>query len=202
MKPTAILMLKAPVPGAVKTRLATDLGPERACLIYRGLVERQLTSIPGDWDVEVCFAPEAAHEVMREWLGNSYRYAAQSEGDLGNRMATAVIRNLEAEKEYVVLLGGDCPYADEKILKQCEELLLSNDVVLGPSLDGGYYLMALKRYVPELFKDMIWSTESVFAETMKRAGKVGIVPALLPTLEDVDDVVGWKRAERSLGLNF
>jgi len=195
-------MLKAPVPGTVKTRLAADLGAERACSIYRGLVERQVTNIPTAWDVEVCFAPNSAHEVMREWLGNPYRYVEQSDGDLGNRMATAVWRNLEAGRKSVILLGGDCPYADNKILEQCDKLLSKSEVVLGPSLDGGYYLMALKRFVPDFFEDMVWSTETVFAETMRRAEKNGIIPGLLPCLEDVDDVVSWEKAERSLGLDF
>src|SRR5690606_6990431 len=85
MKPTVILMLKQPEPGLVKTRLALDVGPERACSIYRGLVERQLKSIPDDWDVEVCFAPATALGVMRDWLGQNYRFERQTEGDLGDR---------------------------------------------------------------------------------------------------------------------
>ncbi|NJK93383.1 MAG: glycosyltransferase [Blastochloris sp.] len=197
MSPVVVVMLKEPVPGRVKTRLAAAVGEEEACRIYRGLVERQLSVLPQDWEREICFAPDNAEAAMRAWLGSGWRYHAQSGGDLGERMWAAVERNRPDAERPVILLGGDCPYVDQDIMKQCRERLENHELVIGPSLDGGYYLLGLKKGIPELFRNMSWSTDVVLAETLRRAGQMGISAGLLPELEDVDEVEAWDRDERS-----
>jgi uncharacterized protein len=197
MKPTVILMLKEPVPGNVKTRLARDVGEQEACRVYRTLVELQLRFIPKGWEVEICFSPASALPVMKEWLGQSYQYHPQVEGDLGMRMAAAVLRQQPSAQRPVILVGGDCPYLSDVVLEECATLLNRHQVVIGPSLDGGYYLLGLQSYVADFFQEMPWSTESVFSETMRRAERQGLCPALLPVLEDVDDKAGWERAQKN-----
>lgn len=87
--PTVSLMLKAPIVGKVKTRLAASVGAERAALIYRRLVEHQVRSIPCHWPIHVCFSPAGALFEMREWLGPKLEYFPQCEGDLGDRLMRA-----------------------------------------------------------------------------------------------------------------
>jgi uncharacterized protein len=202
MKPTVVLMLKEPAPGTVKTRLARSIGPEAACRIYRLLVEKQLLEIPDHWDVEICFAPATSVQVMQQWLGSAYRYEAQVEGDLGERMAAAIVRNVVADSKAVIMLGGDCPYVDTKLLLKTEKRLFEQDVVVGPALDGGYYLIGLKQEWPKLFKGIAWSTEVVLEQTIGIIKDLNLRYDLLELLEDVDDLPSWERAEKKFNFQF
>ena len=112
----ACLMLKAPRPGYVKTRLARETGNEGAARIYRRLVEYQMGCLPANWRIEVHFAPADAETEMRSWLGAGARYEPQSTGDLGDRMRGAMFSAFGRGAAAVIFLGGDCPYADGEIL--------------------------------------------------------------------------------------
>ena len=203
MTPTVALMLKAPVPGRVKTRLAADIGGPEACRVYRRLVEHQIGRIPADWRVEVHFDPPGAGESMRAWLGDGPVYVPQPAGDLGVRLSTAMNEGAAAGADPVcrfplIFLGGDCPYLDEAALAEAAKSLESRDVVVGPAADGGYVLIGMNTPHPELFQGIEWSTERVLRQTLDRAQAAGLSVALLPELEDVDDLASWKRAEENL----
>lgn len=204
--PKLLLMLKAPVEGKVKTRLASQLGADRACVIYRWLVERQMRQLPKGWMVQVTFDPVSALEVMRDWLGTDHCYVAQREGDLGQRINFAVeeaFSDLESgSEEPIVILGGDCPYVTTEILKQTAELLKKYQVVIGPSTDGGYYMIALNKAAPELFQDIEWSTERVLSQTIKKLNVMGLTYCLMPELEDIDEAESWERAQTYFSLNL
>lgn len=201
-KPKIILMLKAPVAGKVKTRLGTQLGAERACLIYRWLVEQQMREIPCGWQVHVFFDPASALGVMRAWLGEGHEYTAQRQGDLGQRLIQAGEEAFSVSDESLVFLGGDCPYVTTAILKQAGELLKLKQVVLGPSSDGGYYLIALNEVVFALFEGIEWSTERVLSQTIKKCEANGLTYGLLPELEDIDEADSWERAQKYFSLNL
>lgn len=203
MTPTVALMLKAPVPGRVKTRLAADIGEEEACLAYRRLVEHQIGQIPVGWRIEVHVDPPDAGAVMQAWLGSRPVYVPQPEGDLGVRLTAALNQGATAGTGPVgrfplIFLGGDCPYLDEAALAEAAKSLESHEVVLGPAVDGGYVLIGMNKPHPELFQGIEWSTERVLGQTLERARRAGLSVALLPEREDVDDLASWNRAEEYL----
>ena len=113
LQPTLCLMLKAPRPGFVKTRLAADLGDEAAEQVYRRLVEHQAAQVPPDWRVEVHFAPADAVSEMRDWLcphlPESAEFFPQADGDLGARLRAALAGTLARGAQHVLFAGGDLP---------------------------------------------------------------------------------------------
>lgn len=199
-KPVVCLMLKAPRPRFVKTRLARDAGDSGAVLIYRRLVEFQMTLIPADWRIEIHFAPADAETEMRAWLGTRPLYEPQPEGDLGARMRAAMAAAFARGAKRLVFIGGDCPYADGEILGAAEASLAGADVVLGPAADGGYYLIGMKRALPQLFENIDWGTGAVRRQTLDMANRAGLRVVELRELEDVDSLPAWRRACQATGV--
>ncbi len=193
MSPTALIFLKTPRPGFVKTRLAKDLGNEAACQIYRHLAEKTLSQIPCDWPCHIYFTPSDAELEIRDWLGKKPQYHPQSEGDLGLRLSTACEQAFTAGASSVVLLGGDCPGIQSEHLKIAAQELAKGKSVIGPARDGGYWLLGLPKHCPEVFEKIRWSTSEVFSITQKHLQDAQLPPTLLPTLEDVDDLQSWSR---------
>lgn len=190
----ACLMLKAPRPGLVKTRLAREVGEPEATRIYRRLVELQISRLGAGWHIEVHHAPSDAETEMRSWLGDGHRYEPQAEGDLGDRMRAAMLGAFGRGASRVVFLGGDCPYVDEDVLRVAIEALDAAEVALGPASDGGYYLLGMKWPLPALFEGIHWGTPIVLRQTMERITREGLRATLLRELEDVDDMPSWERA--------
>lgn len=191
-----------PVAGETKTRMIPALGPEGAASLQREMTAhtlqtaRRATAQAGRL-TEVHFT--GADELrLREWLGPDVDYVAQADGDLGARMFFAVHRGLEANADRVVVIGTDCPNLSEEHVRQAFALLHTHDAVIGPTEDGGYYLIGLRKPVPDLFVDVDWGTETVFETTMRIADAAGLRVALLPELRDVDlpeDLSVWREAE-------
>ena len=198
MLPTICVMLKAPRPGEVKTRLGREIGQEEACQAYRRLAEHQLAHIDAEWPVELHFAPAKALAEMQSWLGFDYTYVAQCEGDLGDRLRHAMLGAFAREASGVLIIGGDCPYISSEILNETAKQLETHDAVVGPAEDGGYYLLAMKCAHPLLFERIDWSTEKVFGQTMAWMRKLDLSCAILPTFSDVDDLACWTKAQTAL----
>ena len=195
--PTALLMLKAPLEGAVKTRLGRDIGPAAAMCAYRALVEHQLRQIPPQWHVHICYAPDGALAAMRAWLGDEREYSAQAGGDLGERLAAATAQHFERGGGPLVILGGDCPYLSAERLVEASSALESADAAVVPAADGGYCLIALRRAELDVFRSISWSTDAVLAQTRKRLRERGLTATELETAEDVDDGASWQRARQA-----
>ena len=192
---TLLIMLKVPGAIEVKSRLAQSIGNEQALNAYRRMVEKFLANLPVESMKEIYFTPAEAEMEIQRWLGEEYTYYCQAEGDLGKRLINACEESLGRGAEAVVLMGGDCPYIDQSVIAAVAEGLKKNDIVIGPTFDGGYCLLACKRHMPALFQDIIWSTESVFIETLERIKTLGLSVLILKPLEDVDDINSWRRAE-------
>ncbi len=188
----AVLMLKAPRPGTVKTRLAASVGYDRAASIYRKLAEHQIRQIPPGWQCSVHYAPPEAGLEMRDWLAgvvpSGTTFFPQCDGDLGARMRGAVLTELEAGSGAVALLGGDCPGLLRPVLEEVAEAAGDADAVIVPATDGGYVLLLVKADHPELFHQISWSTKEVLPQTLAAAASVGKTVRLLGELADVDDV--------------
>jgi hypothetical protein len=124
---------------------------------------------------------------MRDWLGPRFHYRLQSGGDLGQRLAMAFAKTFKRGALKVMAVGADCPGLDGECLVEAARHLETADVVLGPAVDGGYYLIGLRRPEPGLFTHIAWSSEKVLSQTLSRASASGLSVRLLPLREDVDD---------------
>lgn len=183
------VFVKAPVAGQVKTRLAAEIGAQAAADLYRVLGRSVVSACIGaPYETVVWFTPTEARTLVRDWLGDFAvaDYRAQPAGTLGSRLIAACRHHFHAGAHRVILIGSDCPGIDAPLLSRAFDSLEQNDLVLGPAQDGGYYLIGLQRPEPRLFRGVRWSTDSVLAQTLLRAGRLGLRSAILPTLRDVD----------------
>jgi len=191
MTPTVLAFLKAPRPGFAKTRLAREVGAERAAAIYRRLALEQWQRIPAAWRAEAHFVPVDAAQEMRAWLGSRGVFQPQADGDLGAKLAAGFEDAFGRGGAPVLAIGGDCPDLDEPALERAALGLLRADVVLGPAQDGGYYLIGLNRPHPEIFQGIPWGTGEVLTTTLARAASAGLRCVLLDVKADVDDAQSW-----------
>ncbi|MBC8001448.1 MAG: TIGR04282 family arsenosugar biosynthesis glycosyltransferase [Opitutaceae bacterium] len=193
-----VVFVKAARPGFVKTRLARTLGDEAACVVYRELVAAVLGNITVIPSVELRFSPDDAMDVVESWAQPGWTMQPQGAGNLGERMHRAFIDHFENGAERVVIIGSDSPEISTTDISDAWDALVRRDVVLGPALDGGYWLIGLRRHRFELFDGISWSTESVLRETLARVDQMKLTFHLLRQLSDVDtqaDVRAWRRRQ-------
>ncbi|MGH7956324.1 MAG: TIGR04283 family arsenosugar biosynthesis glycosyltransferase [Opitutaceae bacterium] len=201
MRTKLIVMLKYPRPGAVKTRLIPALGEARACELYRALVRHTLGVVDrvarvraGAVEIEARVAGAPALAAARSWLGESLLIREQGDGDLGERMERATREAFAEGWDAAVIIGGDCPELAAEHLASAFAALNDADVVLGPAADGGYYLIGMRQFHPELFRDIAWGGERVLAQTLGVAGQLTLECKRLDTLRDLDrpeDLPAW-----------
>lgn len=171
MENALIVFLKFPQPGNVKTRLAADLGARPAALIYEAMAERVITEVyplEASYDVFLYVDPLHPQSAYSEWLGEAFSYRPQRGADLGERMANAFGEMFERGYEKVAIIGTDCTGMDNAFIDEMFERLEKQDFILGPSNDGGYYLLAMKETNPWIFEDVDWSTNSVLETTLDK----------------------------------
>ena len=184
------VMAKAPIAWKVKTRLVPPLTQEQAADLYRALLLDQLEHLSGLTVAELylVYAPEDSVPLMRQLAPPNFHCFAQRGDDLGERMDAAFIDLWRRGHRNVVLVGSDLPALPLSYLETAFELLATSthQVVLGPSRDGGYYLVGMNRPTPEMFQNMTWSHDQVLAQTTDKLGKLGIQPALVPAWFDID----------------
>lgn len=181
------MFAKAPVAGLAKTRLIPALGAEGAARLHAGLVERTLRTAlaAAAARVELWCAPDCSHPFFAGWASRGVKLHAQPEGDLGERMA-AFFR-AAPEHGPALLIGCDCPSLTPADLREAERSLREGaDAVFVPVHDGGYVLVGLSRFVPQLFADMPWSTSEVMALTRARLAAAGLRWIELPMRHDID----------------
>lgn len=182
-----LVFAKSPEAGRVKTRLAEAVGADRAARIYRQMGRRVVDQVRGGpYRTVVCYDPPGAEQEVRSWLGgDGMTFWPQEPGDLGARMAAA-FRRAFRDASRVCVIGTDAPGVGRSAVAEAFRALESADVVLGPASDGGYYLLALDRPRPELFRDVPWSTSDVLSVTRERASAAGLRVHLLSERTDLD----------------
>ena len=189
-----LLFTRYPEAGKTKTRLITELGDEGAALLQKKLTERVV--VQANLLTRYLAIPTIVHytggseDKITSWLG-PMNFSAQADGDLGDRMRTAFTQAFAEGAEMAVLIGSDIPDISVEILQQAFTALLTKEAVIGPSADGGYYLLGLvarkaPQLIPLLFTEMPWSTKELFATTIRRLDKAGYKVAILPELRDID----------------
>lgn len=192
-----IVFVKSPEAGRVKSRLAADIGARWACRLYRHFVEDLLDSLgKGDYCLHIFFQPPDRRDAMAEWLGNHRRYHPQNGGDLGERMQHAFEHCFSEGFEAVILVGGDIPELTGEIVSGGFAALQAGDAVIGPSHDGGYYLIGFRpeTFAPEAFAGISWGTDGVLKRTCEILETGGRHPTFLPRLRDIDtyeDLIAW-----------
>lgn len=196
MKRTLAVFVKSPEPGAVKTRLAADLGPETSAAVYRALAEAEIAGtrpLAREYERLFFFAPADAAAAIAAWLPGQ-TLLPQEGADLGLRMSAAFEEAFARGADQVAVVGTDAPWVGREHVLQAFQTLEGVDVVLGPCDDGGYYLMALSRPQPALFAEVAWSTPAVCATTLQRARDLGLRASRLGTLPDIDTLADIRRA--------
>lgn len=190
-----LLFVKSPIKGQVKTRLAAETGADFAAELYKSFVE-DLISIIENLDVQLtlCFYPANAKLSFLEWLGERHCYRPQTGNNLGERLKNAFSNAFEEGFFNVVAIGSDSPDLPEDFLRQAFKELESHDAVVGPSSDGGYYLIGFSkdRFTPEVFDNISWSSDSVFEQTDHILTLHRRNVYLLPLWHDVDTIADLK----------
>ena len=183
------IFTRSPDVGKVKTRLIPVLGAEKSAQLYRTMIDRTLNtcSHSGITDIELWCYPETDHPFLNECANRfNFPLRLQQGRDLGERMFFAISSMLK-EYQYGIITGCDCPGMTSEILdKTCRMLTDGYDVVIGPSMDGGYYLLGCNQAVKELFTDMPWGTSTVFADTRDRIMELNLKFIELEVLHDID----------------
>jgi len=184
---------KAPRLGAVKTRLAADIGNEGALEFYRQTLTGVLARLSTDatWQCWISLTPDAAVTAPPFWP-DTYNAISQGTGDLGDRMA----RTIEAlPPGPVALIGADIPAIEPHHIEAAFTALEDHDTVFGPAADGGYWLVGSNRSfgMAEMFKNVRWSTQHALADTLINVTAHGKSSARLETLEDIDDGAAYQK---------
>ena len=190
--PTLFVMVKAPVAGGAKTRLASAIGTGEALRFYRSVTASLLRRVGSDprWRTVLAVSPDR-HLRSRFWPVSLPR-VAQGHGDLGERM----LRLLNSPPGPNVLIGSDIPGIRASHIAGALRVLSRRGIVFGPSEDGGFWLVGARRCptVPRLFNNVRWSTEHALADTLSNLpGPAGFAT----TLADVDTETGWRRWRRA-----
>jgi len=175
----------------VKTRLARTAGNERACAIYREMVESILESLQELPHGELRFTPDDAREEIQPWLGDGWAAQPQGAGDLGERLQRAFADAFAGGAEQVIVMGSDSPEVSAGDVRLAIKELKSHDLVVGPAIDGGYWLIGMRAPHPELFADISWSSDQVLGQTLARAKSRGLSIQLLRILADIDTEADW-----------
>lgn len=184
-----------PQPGRVKTRLAATIGSEHAVALYQCFVQDILTTLHLEptWDLLIFYAPAEAEPVR--WLGDQYHYVAQQGQDLGERMAHGFRYTFGLGYRNALILGSDSPDLPWTHLQQAKQALTAEQIVIGPSQDGGYYTLGFthRNFTPAVFANIPWSTAAVFAETWDRLAAQSCPVLVLPPWFDIDTLADLRQ---------
>lgn len=199
-KNVLIVLAKLPEPGEVKTRLAKDLGVKKAAELY-SLIARDIisrVSASERYTTALFYDPPDKKNEIISWLEDiatieSCNYFKQEGNILGERISSAFEIVFSSGAERAVIIGTDCMEVSAEMIEETFNALKEYDTVIGPAEDGGYYLLGLNRFLPDLFLDIEWSTEHVFQQTLTRVKDGGLTLKLLKTLTDIDNLEDLNR---------
>jgi hypothetical protein len=186
-----LIFLRAPEPGRVKTRLSKRLGIQLTLSLYKNFVQDTLETVQTlGIPVRICFYPPDKKNNVTRWLGNHFTYWSQTGNHLGQRMANSFARAFETGVERAVLIGTDIPDLPGHVINAAFDALRSHAAAIGPSTDGGYYLIGFNAtgFLPAVFDGIPWGQPDVFARTMAIFDRDGTSVYQLPFWRDIDEV--------------
>lgn len=186
-----LIFIKNPEKGKVKTRLAAGVGEEQALRIYHALLNHT-RRIAEQTPAERYLFYSSYIDTDDQWSPQKFYKKLQAPGDLGEKMARAFEATLKRH-EKAVIIGSDCASLEATLIEQAFAALEEHDFVLGPALDGGYYLLGMKSFAPELFREIPWSTAGVRKITLGKIRQLGKTCHQLPPLSDIDHPEDWEK---------
>ena len=184
MRPALAVLLEAPRLGAVKPRLAEEIGARHALRLYRVLAGRTLAAArDAGLEPTIWFAPADAGAEMRFWLGEAWDLRPQASGDMGARLAAA--EHAADRGRGWLVVAPDCPRLSAPLLEEAVAVIARGDVVLGPGERGGCYLLGGRTPLPPVFAGLSWGTDAALADARARLARLDVVWRELATLRDV-----------------
>jgi glycosyltransferase A (GT-A) superfamily protein (DUF2064 family) len=209
LKQALIVFLKDPRPGTVKTRLCPPYSPDQAAALYKAMAEDVIRAHAArrTYDMLLLYAPPGAGGAIKDWIagapgliegertlsgrggrpsGGEHRFISQTGADLGERQYNAFRAAFDLGYERAVIIGTDCLGISAEDVERAFNLLEERDLVLGPSEDGGYYLIGCSRAPEFLLGDIAWSTSHVLGQLLEQAEQAGVECGLLARKFDVD----------------
>lgn len=210
MAACVIVFVKNPVPGQVKTRLIPHLSAEQAASLYQAfLVDwcNALSTIAAAHRV-IAYTPLEGLNALQTLIGKDLVYIPQQGATLGERLIAAAHWACDQDYAKFLFVGSDSPTLPIQYIERALDLLESRDVVIGPSVDGGYYLIGFSKHgaslsIPTIFEEITWSTDVVFRQTLRKIQGVNARLGLLPPWYDVDTPTALQLLQdHLLGLNL
>lgn len=200
MNDILIVFVKNPIKGSVKSRLAKTIGNVKALSVYNRLLYRtKIIILNLIVDKRICYSDFICKTDL--WELSSFQKSLQFGDNLGLRMYNAIKEASDEGYSKICLIGSDSMELTSDIVNSAFNLLDSHDVVLGPSSDGGYYLIGMKPPIKNIFDRIDWSTELVLKQTIKKAENLKLGYRLLPVLNDIDEIDDINDADRDYLLS-
>ena len=191
-KAALLIFQKNAVLGKVKTRLGASVGDEKALEVYRWLTDYTHQQVKGLTVDKFLFYSDFIPAHLDQNL-DGYQFEVQSGDTLGERMSNAFAFLFAKGYKSVAIIGTDCPYLKTEDLNKAFMHLSDTDLVIGPAKDGGYYLIGMRQFFPEIFKNISWSTDRVLEQTLNQADSIGIEYEFLKILSDIDTLEDWQQ---------
>ncbi|MBK8053595.1 MAG: TIGR04282 family arsenosugar biosynthesis glycosyltransferase [Saprospiraceae bacterium] len=194
-----IIFIKNPIVGKVKTRIAAGSDDDQALIIYKKLLKitRKITTT---LNVDKYLFYSDAISLDDDWDNNKYIKKKQADGDLGHRMFHAFQTCFSSQANFdskVLIIGSDCPYITPALIENAFSALDDHDVVIGPTKDGGYYLLGMKKLHQALFYGVNWSSDTVFNTTLEKIKNNGLSYTQTTLLNDIDTYEDWVEFQMS-----
>lgn len=188
MKQALILFTRVPIAGKTKTRLQTALTPEQCAQAHSAFLQDVASSClsPKQWDLLVFYGEEGPLPVLQGLLPQQKDFFLQQGKTLGEKMDRAITDTFKMGYDRCVLIGADLPLINRDIIAQAMRVLEETSLVLGPTVDGGYYLVGSTKPCPEIFSGQSYGGSSVFENTVAAARKAGLSLGTVATMEDID----------------
>ena len=184
-----LVFVRAPEKGKVKTRLSKILGNGIVLGLYQSFVADIIATLhTGRHTFRICYHPPDAEHKVTDWIGREYVLVPQRGNHIGERMANAFRKTFADGFEHVLLIGTDLPDLPAAVIDEAFESLEKNAAVIGPALDGGYYLIGFQAvtFLPAIFESMPWGTQQVFERTIEIFEKNHLQVYRLPKWRDID----------------
>ena len=193
-KNNLIIFLKYPEPKKVKTRLGNVIGFDNASRVYSSIAKHLITNLSdsADYSFTIFFSPTNKLKEIKNWLHNyGFDLVPQNGITLGDRISHAFEYSFSMGFKNTIVIGSDCIDLEMENIETAFKILSSNnyDSILGPTTDGGYYLIGLQNInYPEIFKDIEWSTNTVFNQTIQKLESLHLNYNILEYFNDIDEI--------------
>ncbi|MBW1696030.1 MAG: TIGR04282 family arsenosugar biosynthesis glycosyltransferase [Deltaproteobacteria bacterium] len=185
----AIVFLRAPTLGQVKTRLIKHLDSTWVLRLYKSFSLDVIEAVRKQiQQVRICYFPADRGGLVKEWLGHTFEYEPQTGRDLGERIKNAFLSAFSDGFCRVVLVGTDIPELSQALIAEAFQKLQNHLSVIGPSYDGGYYLIGFHRdgFKSQVFDEIQWGSSEVFNKTLSILNKLNLKTHILPVCRDID----------------